>query len=617
MYIYSGPLDRENASMIRAAGGRLALMALLLILQSSLFIFELLIFRDKFKRRAWYQEIRQWGGPLGIAVLGSILTAVIFSHPSVATARDTTQCSAEIDADIAGKGVRVAAFAQVATLGFVSVFGSFHPKATGAKELGAGLVLTSVSLAIALLVRLVPGSLSLVDAAIGSMVLDGQNMALSIQLCSKEILASRWQTGIAVVAQVFGLSTMIAISAAFTQGFLSTSDCRCLGLFWWGWVGSCHQPSKSFEQAVFWTYCSLRFSAILQTSFHSLWNTKRFDQAEKDIRDADNDQLKLGGILINSTHPHYTDLGSARYEEYPATVTFIYTFYAVLSLASLANAEVVLHNLDIKPSSSNDSVGQIIALVVAGSTVARAIWLFLFLFFHEKSKSYGLVWPFKTGTRDPSEEPMLVVASPFNHGADAISLGTILRDPHDLDSRYSKSIPVSPQDQREVRKPNVSERTETNRTVTVFWSAYTIREVTLMECEEQRILHFTPGPEYFKLCAAIPEIRKEFGKGTGNATVYLICRLEIAHNMSVSQERETKASSNDPAGPLLRLSAGLEMGHVRKRDGEANVDSGPGAILPAASASHSSWQVNNIDGTRIYTYSVVEVTLAKDGRVVE
>jgi predicted anti-sigma-YlaC factor YlaD len=102
------------------------------------------------------------------------------------------QCDFSLDADIAGIGVRIAAFMQVCVLAFVSLLGVFHCRATGVKELGARLLYTSVSLKMALVVRMCRGSLAPADAAVGAMILDGQNMALSIQLTAKETLASRW-----------------------------------------------------------------------------------------------------------------------------------------------------------------------------------------------------------------------------------------------------------------------------------------------------------------------------------------------------------------------------------------------------------------------------------------
>jgi len=118
-----------------------------------------------------------------------------------------TQCSIDVDADIAGEGVRIGAFVQVCVLILVSMLGSFHTRVTGAKEIGAGVVLTSVSLAIALIVRMARRTLTPVNAIISAMILDGQNMALTIQLAAKETLTSRWQVVIVVLAQFVSLRT--------------------------------------------------------------------------------------------------------------------------------------------------------------------------------------------------------------------------------------------------------------------------------------------------------------------------------------------------------------------------------------------------------------------------
>lgn len=101
-----------------------------------------------------------------------------------------TQCDRDINADVACDGVRFPLWARVDILIIITAMGSFHTKATGAKELGADLVSNHASLAIAIAVQLRWISLSLADVAIGVIILDAQSMALSIQLSSKETLAS-------------------------------------------------------------------------------------------------------------------------------------------------------------------------------------------------------------------------------------------------------------------------------------------------------------------------------------------------------------------------------------------------------------------------------------------
>lgn len=123
-----------------------------------------------------------------------------FPSPSAAPVVTVeTQCSTDIDADIGGVGIRMAAWVQVVVLIIISILGSLHSKATGSKEVGTGLVLAHVSLAIALVVQISRGTLSLADAATGAMVLDAQNIALSVQLVSKEVLAARWQVATVII----------------------------------------------------------------------------------------------------------------------------------------------------------------------------------------------------------------------------------------------------------------------------------------------------------------------------------------------------------------------------------------------------------------------------------
>jgi hypothetical protein len=110
----------------------------------------------------------------------------------------------------------------------VLLTGSFHSKATGAKEFGGGLILTSASLAISLMVRMARSTLTLVDAAIGTMILDGQNRAMVIQLTDKETLTLRWQVVLAVLTQFVGLGTITTIVAGTNNREFASEDCNCL-----------------------------------------------------------------------------------------------------------------------------------------------------------------------------------------------------------------------------------------------------------------------------------------------------------------------------------------------------------------------------------------------------
>jgi hypothetical protein len=60
------------------------------------------------------------------------------------------------------------------------------------KEVGGGLIITHISLAVALLIQMGRNTLSSVDAAIGFMILDAQNLALQVPFSMKETLAARW-----------------------------------------------------------------------------------------------------------------------------------------------------------------------------------------------------------------------------------------------------------------------------------------------------------------------------------------------------------------------------------------------------------------------------------------
>ena len=61
--------------MTSGVRSRLAVVVLLLLLQTVIVGLELLIFMLSVSTRKWYALLRQWLGPIGIALLGVILVA--------------------------------------------------------------------------------------------------------------------------------------------------------------------------------------------------------------------------------------------------------------------------------------------------------------------------------------------------------------------------------------------------------------------------------------------------------------------------------------------------------------------------------------------------------------
>jgi len=140
-------------------------------------------------------------------------------------------CSTNPDADISGVGVRASVWGQIAMLILISGSGHFHKKETAVKEVAGGLILTHVSLAIAIIVQMYKKTLTSVDAAIGAVILDAQNVALLIPVTAKQTLAARWQVLILIPAQILGLVFLPVLVVKFTKGGFASQDCKCLNIF--------------------------------------------------------------------------------------------------------------------------------------------------------------------------------------------------------------------------------------------------------------------------------------------------------------------------------------------------------------------------------------------------
>ncbi|KAG7039883.1 hypothetical protein JMJ78_0011543 [Colletotrichum scovillei] len=339
-------------------------------------------------------------------------------------------CRAEVDADVGGYGIRIAIWAQEFVIFFIALAGTFHSKVTGAKEIGAGLIITHFSLAIAVLVQLIQvkekdqerrSILTSASAILGAMILDSQNMALSIILINKQTLASRWQVGIVIFCQAMSM-VLIPI---LVRGFLGTlSDthltpddkCKSIQVFWWGKLRNFFYnedpsiDSKRNEPSVFWLYYTFRCVVYIQSSFHGLMNTQIFHKAEK------NPTGTLKGITHPSLGEDYNEVSGRswrgrlrawlgahsqdmRYALYPTTVSLMYIVYGLFMVAAMAAAEISIGDEKgvFKLEGGRAlSVGQIVAIVVAAITIARGLWLFFMLFIKGgeiRNIKQGFRWP--------------------------------------------------------------------------------------------------------------------------------------------------------------------------------------------------------------------------------
>lgn len=351
--------------------------------------------------------VQQFVAPLPVFIIAGIFSSycfvsvkrregiwVVLPHPSAAKPSSQSPLVAIIDADIAGIGIRIALWVQIGALVILTFVGSIYCRALGAKEIGAGLVVTHTSLAVALVVQMKYGTMTSADAIVGAMLLDAQGSAMSIVLVAKNVLAARWQTWISIFCQTFGLTVLFICVIKFGDGdFVNRSDDAwlCLKPFWWGWIADCPETAEAQEFNVFWLYLVLRVFASIHTALFAATNTGQFHCAEKRGE-------PLRGILFSRTpasiaeesqvpgsqtpSPESSDDGTIEdldqvlYSNCRATVTWSYAIHVILSFMSMVAAQMAM-NAGMEASSGAISVGQIISMVVAIATALRVLWLVL------------------------------------------------------------------------------------------------------------------------------------------------------------------------------------------------------------------------------------------------
>jgi hypothetical protein len=231
----------------------------------------------------------------------------------------------------------------------------------------------------------------------------------------------------------------------------------------------------------------------------------------------------------------------------------MYAFYGLFALTSLINAEITIRDLGIVPSSTIDSTGQVIALVIALATFFRVCWLFVFLFLHEDSKKLGLSWPFHMRVLQFSNAPKFVKLPPSEWPSpDLLPLGSMLRDPRDITSKYEDHVLVPERDQKRIKKQNYSRESEgifsRGFELCGFGCALEFRrreEETAHSIEE---MSFTPSEAFLRECAAKSEIQREFGAGTRCVTVYIVVDMRVATGISIMSSGESHFGVNTGIG---------------------------------------------------------------------
>ncbi|KAH7136292.1 hypothetical protein EDB81DRAFT_902067, partial [Dactylonectria macrodidyma] len=531
--------------MIESANARLAIWIVLTMYHALIFGLE---FISSGEGESWWKcttPFRRRIGPILITLATVILIPFIFVNWDVAQETKRMRCTElQVDADIAGQGVRIAAIIQVSLLILQALLGSFHSEMTGAKETGAGLILTSLSLAIALMVRMKLGALNPVDAAISVMILDGQGIALSIQLTSKETLAARWQVYIAVFTQFITLGTTMALIFKYSEGDFKTHGCQCLTVFYWAWLSSCPPPpdvNPTFELKVFWMYFACRIMCVAQASTHAIRDTATFDRAQKASRDTHRHR-RIRGVLKKITFPYFTNYGTAHYNEYPATVTLMFTFYGALALTSLVNAEIAIQNLHIKPSSTVDSTGQVIAIIIAVASVGRALWLLCSILKSQEAR-LSFMWPWNLHELRSSSRPIWIKPPGWSHRGDFLDIGTLLMDPLDLASKCSSHPQVPATDQTRESEPDLERATPGSKPHTIPCTGHVFdlrpKPSVTVKANPMEQIHFTPSTGYLTACFAEPEIQAELTAGAKAATVFIVTAINIATGLSVTQTTST------------------------------------------------------------------------------
>ncbi len=394
-----------------------------------------------------------------------------------------------------------------------------------------------------------------------------------------------------------------ALVARLTGGELGSEEaCPCLEVFWWGWLGNC--SSRGQERAVFWTYYACRFVGVVQSAFHALYNMGSFHRAEPKGSGPGRRQ-ELGKDLEDITYPYFISGRPARYGNYPATVSLMYGAYAVLAITSLAAAELSIRGLDLKPTSAIDSIGQIMALVIAGATIIRAAWLAWKLFSDERKEGAqfcGLMWPFEFrnsnfgynyGRISKTAAYLLPVAvgKSMTRSAESLPLGSVLSDPFAPESRLGVFTPPDELPELQHYEPRVQ---------TALQGRDGVEELT---AEEVGTRVFQPSNDYVNAvtrAANVSEyIRSQQDLG-GKPKVYLVDGVKSARELYWTRSKKQSAKAR------VQLASSTAGGLA-----EVSLEAGMGREI----VEHAQLRPHGGDERWLLGYRLTEVTTTRKGKV--
>ncbi|KAK4450345.1 hypothetical protein QBC34DRAFT_493993 [Podospora aff. communis PSN243] len=274
--------------------------------------------------RCGFKGTRLRYAPSGLHLRRPYSAAIFGTLSAALEGLNAANCTAPIDGDIAGDGVHTPLWVQQGILWLSVLTGPFlkpsQPRATAVKELAAGLVLTHLSLGMAVVVQIGQRTLTPLDAALVVMILDAQHAALAVSLSSRETLAARWGVVCITASQCFGLVVIGLVLVTLEGGSLYTEECSCFSWFWWAWRSTC-ADGKSLpdaERLVLWTYYAFRWLGSAQNWHFAVRYMWGFNYME-------HDKERWDGVRPNPDSPEGK-------HGVPATVGFGFTQNLMLGL---------------------------------------------------------------------------------------------------------------------------------------------------------------------------------------------------------------------------------------------------------------------------------------------
>ncbi|KAF8535852.1 hypothetical protein BDD12DRAFT_808230 [Trichophaea hybrida] len=305
--------------------------------------------------------------------LSRITVSAIYMLMGMYKSRDITlqtttpgDCIVDLDADLAGVGVRASLYVQGIVASGILFLGLVHREDTGVKEIGASLMLSQLALTTSLALRMKLGTLNHLDAIFGLISLDAQLAAVSMLLSTKQVLAARWMVILVCFCHLVGFATLGIGMGRFKYVVMVADGCENFTIGWYGITRPFQGPSP-----VYWLYFTWRIICWVRNQWVCFCVMDIYNEKEREEKYSERTDTEAMPDPQSST----ADVPPCSYQQRSSTIFTDFFGPLVAFWVSVDTLNKNIQIMDLTATSEWKTTGQFTAILLAAGSVFRVLWL--------------------------------------------------------------------------------------------------------------------------------------------------------------------------------------------------------------------------------------------------